>query len=118
MKLSTFLQVVLFFSLSISCARPPEASTIPSDPEKAAIIVRSTFEAEIWKPESTAIEKVEYFPNSPQRYFLVTFTPRNSKSYLFEGLAKETFQEWKQAKSAGQFYHAKIKGKYGFGPQG
>jgi galactose mutarotase-like enzyme len=60
-------------------------------------------------PESTAITKVEYWPESESLRFVVYFTSNPSKGYEFQGLELETWEAWGNAESKGGFYQSVIK---------
>jgi len=78
-------------------------------------------EATIWMPESAAIARVEYFPNSPERLLVVVFHReggRISDIYTHRDVPESLFEEWKRAPSAGQWYNQRLKGNpaYFFSP--
>lgn len=60
-------------------------------------------------PQSTAIYRVEYWPESATKRFVVYFTSNPSKGYNFQALEMETWEAWTEAQSAGGFYHTVIR---------
>ncbi|HOJ04984.1 MAG TPA: KTSC domain-containing protein [Bacteroidota bacterium] len=60
-------------------------------------------------PQSTAITKVEYWPESETRRFVVYFTSNPSQGYDFQGLERETWEAWLNADSKGGFYKSVIR---------
>lgn len=60
-------------------------------------------------PESTAITKVEYWPESESQRFVVYFTSNPEKGYEFQGLELETWEAWVNADSKGGFYSSVIR---------
>jgi hypothetical protein len=66
-----------------------------------------------WSPgRSTAIELVKHRLKDGQ--MTVRFANRHTHpDYLFINVPRELFRQWKRVKSAGAFYHRRIKGSYG-----
>lgn len=60
-------------------------------------------------PDSTAIAKVEYWPDSGSLRFVVYFTSDPSKGYDFQGLSRDTWEAWCRAESKGGFYNSVIR---------
>lgn len=65
----------------------------------------------VMTPSSTAIYKVEYWPESENRRFKVYFTSKPGKGYGFESLELDTYRRWEAASSKGEFYNSQIKGR-------
>lgn len=88
---------------------------IPSRPEDAVPVVRESWRANVWTPDSTAIAKAEYFPDSPRKFLIVTFRRSGgaSKPYLYEGFPASMWRKWREAESAGRWYDANLKGNRG-----
>ena len=63
-------------------------------------------------PDSTAIYLVRYWPESPNKRFLVYFKTNRSKGYLYEGMPMDEYRAWQEAPSKGRFFHERIKGHY------
>lgn len=63
-------------------------------------------------PQSSAIETVKHRLRDGQ----LTVRFKNKAmypDYLFINVPRELFKQWKRVKSAGAFYHRRIKGRYG-----
>ena len=67
----------------------------------------------VWNsPSSRAIQTVKHRLRDGQ--MTVRFRNREMyQDYLFINVPRELFRQWKRVKSAGAFYHRRIKGKYG-----
>ena len=80
----------------------------PDDEEEAGRLDWS-----IWSPQgSTAIETVKH--KLKDGTMTVRFKNRAMyPDYLFWGVPRELFKQWKRVRSAGRFYHRRIKGSYG-----
>lgn len=64
-----------------------------------------------WAPlGSTAIVQVSHHLRSGQMVVRFTGGPVD---YLYWDVPRELFRQWKRVKSAGAFYHRRIKGEYG-----
>lgn len=65
----------------------------------------------VYKPVSSAISVVKHRLRDGQ--MTVRFTNREMyPDYLFINVPRELFHQWKRVKSAGAFYHRRIKNKY------
>lgn len=66
-----------------------------------------------WSPgRSSAIQQVKHRLKDGQ--MTVRFINRPmSPDYLFIGVPRELFRQWKRVKSAGGFYHRRISGAFG-----
>lgn len=93
--------------LCVSCAAADPV--IPADFDGAIRAVRAAYKAEVWNPDSTAIRKVEHFPDSPRLFLIVTFTS-GPKSYIYEDVPASMVKAWKSSPSAGRWYHANLRG--------
>jgi hypothetical protein len=60
-------------------------------------------------PESTAISRVEYLPNSEAKRFVVFFTRNPSKGYEFKDLEPGTWEARIEAQSKGLYYNSVIR---------
>ena len=60
------------------------------------------------RPQSTAIARVSYEPET--RQMDVQFT--SGRTYTHEGVPPEVYEEFVAAGSAGQFYQQNIRGTY------
>jgi hypothetical protein len=67
----------------------------------------------VWNPpRSSAIAQVKHRLKDGQ--MTVRFVSRHTHpDYLFINVPRELFRQWKRVKSAGAFYHRRIKGSYG-----
>ena len=67
----------------------------------------------VWDvPYSRAIQTVKHRLRDGQ--LTVRFRNRQMfPDYLFINVPRELFRQWKRVKSAGAFYHRRIKGQYG-----
>lgn len=67
----------------------------------------------VWNaPNSSAIQTVKHRLRDGN--MTVRFKNREMyPDYLFIGVPRELFRQWKRVKSAGKFYHRRIKGAYG-----
>lgn len=113
MKSFHILSVPVFFLFLIACAREPDS--FGSNADAAIPPIRNAYKAEKWRPDSTSISAVEYFPQSPRRFLIVTFHRRDggpSKPYLHEGVPFTLWDSWNRAESAGRWYNANLKGRY------
>lgn len=65
----------------------------------------------VWNPPySSAIVQVKH--RLRDGMMTVRFT-NGPVDYLFMSVPRELFRQWKRVKSAGAFYHRRIKGQYG-----
>ena len=63
-------------------------------------------------PQSSAIETIKHRLRDGQ--LTVRFKNRHTyPDYLFINVPRELYRQWKRVKSAGAFYHRRIKGRYG-----
>jgi hypothetical protein len=67
----------------------------------------------VWNaPNSSAIQTVKHRLRDGN--MTVRFKNREMyPDYLFISVPRELFRQWKRVKSAGRFYHRRIKGSYG-----
>ena len=65
----------------------------------------------VWRPSqgSSAIVQVKH--RSKDGVMTVRFTG-GPVDYLYSGVPTELFRQWKRVRSAGKFYHRRIKGSY------
>jgi hypothetical protein len=70
--------------------------------------------AEEITPRSTAISRALYFPDSRRRVLLIYFSSNPAKPYIFEGVPKEVWRDFKTARSHGTYYNAHLRGRYQF----
>ena len=61
-------------------------------------------------PNSTAIARVQH--RLRDGTLLVRFANRSSTDYMFGNVPRELFRQWKRVRSAGRFYHRRIKGQF------
>jgi hypothetical protein len=65
----------------------------------------------VWHANSSAIQTVKH--RLRDGMMTVRFTNREMyPDYLFMDVPRELFRQWKRVKSAGKFYHRRIKGQY------
>lgn len=65
----------------------------------------------VYNPTSRAIQTVKHRLRDGQ--MTVRFTNREMyPDYLFLNVPRELFRQWKRVKSAGRFYHRRIKDQY------
>jgi hypothetical protein len=65
----------------------------------------------VWSPQSSsAIVQVKHRLRDGMMTVRFTGGPID---YLFNGVPRELFRQWKRVKSPGGFYHRRIKGQYG-----
>jgi len=99
--------LTLLFAFTISCGKPAKDFT---SYESASKYIRATYSAEVMKPDSSSIYKVEYYSNSPEKWILVFFNSNKSKGYIYKGFSKSMWEDWKNASSKGRWYHSHLKG--------
>ena len=107
----------VFVFLLCSCSKPQKDF---SSYESATRWVRATHEAEVMKPDSSTIHRVEYFPDSEKKWLVLYFKSNRSKGYLYQNFPQSMWVSWKNASSKGKWYHRNLKGKkrYFFYPSG
>lgn len=118
MKSVLRLLLPVFLLVSPGCSQEPES--FGSDPAAAVSLIRRTYRADEWNPQSSTIHTAEYFPTSSRRFLIVTFHRREggtSKPYLYEGVPLNLWKEWRDAPSAGSWYNANLKGRFQFRPR-
>lgn len=65
----------------------------------------------VWEANSRAIQTVKH--RLRDGMMTVRFRDRHLyPDYLFINVPRELFRQWKRVKSAGAFYHRRIKGQY------
>jgi len=81
---------------------------------QAAAWYRSNSTGDTMTPDSSSIAYATYFARSQRRILLVNFHSNPAKSYIFEGVPKSVWSDWKAAENKGHYFSTKIKGRYRF----
>lgn len=80
-------------------------------PEESSGDEDSLLSWSVWHANSSAIQTVKHRLRDGQ--MTVRFTNREMyPDYLFINVPRELFRQWKRVKSAGAFYHRRIKNQY------
>lgn len=104
------IRLLTIFALSCSLGSCEKHPKDLSSYESAARWIKAEYKAEVMKPDSTAIHKVEYYSKSPEKWLLVYFNTNKSKGYIYQGFRADRWQDWKKASSKGKWYHKNLKG--------
>ncbi len=80
--------------------------------DQAKAWVRENFSSETTDTSrSSWIRGLEYFYADGKGFLIINM---KGKEYIFRGVPKYLWEEFKEAPSLGKFYHARIKGRYYF----
>lgn len=80
-------------------------------PEESSDEEDSLLSWSVWNTHSRAIQTVKH--RLRDGMMTVRFTNKYMyPDYLFMDVPRELFRQWKRVKSAGAFYHRRIKGNY------
>ena len=104
---------LLLFCLlpTLGCSKP---SKDLSSYESAPQWVRAEYAKEVMRPDSTVVDRAEYYPSSADRWLVVYLATNPGKGYLHRNFPQSQWNEWKAAPSKGAWYASNLRGNPAF----
>ena len=115
-KLRVFqsIQIIVFtLFLMNSCSKNEKYS---ASYESTIEYVQDNYKASKMTPNSSTIDRVEYYVSSPKKWLIVYFKSNKRRGYIYQNFPESKWKSWQRAKSKGKWYAQNLKGnkKYFF----
>ena len=79
--------------------------------KSASRYIQTKYSAELFEPGGSDIYKVEYYPDSPEKWIIVYFISNRSNGYTYKNFQQSTWLEWKESADPYEWYRINVRGR-------